>query len=73
MGAGMETGAGCVPGQQGVFGWPVQHGAGWVGCPGQAGKLLADDGRLGQRLFACGAEPDGGQLPHRASECRVEI
>lgn len=67
--AGTEYVAGCVPGQHGVLGWPVQHGADWAICPGHAGNPLVDSGRLGQRLLVCGAEPeDGGQLPQRASE-----
>lgn len=76
---GAETGTGAetdpstcwVPGQQGVLGWPVQHGAGLVGCPDHAGNPDPDVG-LGQMLLACGAEPVGGQLPHRGSECWEE-
>lgn len=53
-GEGTEAGAGCVPGQQGVLGWPVQHGAAWVGCPGHAGNP-APVTWPGQGLLACGA------------------
>ena len=70
--AGTETGACCVPFQQGVLGWPVQQGAGWGGwggCPVYPGNPAPDWGRLGQRLLACGEEPEEGQLLHRASEC----